>query len=144
MCIIFFNNWFDWFFNNGSKGFPAKLRFAFSEAASRFSTSLWTRRTVLKFMMSCEKFEMILECFWNAGEFNHYEFTTLSLNNSWMEWMRIHFCFPLPLPRRQSQKERDTTQCMLHEQLTSLRFPVWKRIECLSSESRCFWGSVLV
>jgi hypothetical protein len=36
MCIMFFNNWFDWFFNNGSKRFSAKLRFAFSEAASRF------------------------------------------------------------------------------------------------------------
>ena len=38
---------------------------------------------------SCEKFEMIL----NAGEFNHCDFTILSLNNSWMEMDENSFLF---------------------------------------------------
>ena len=38
-------------FNNGSKRFFL-LRFAFSEAACRFSTTLWTRRMLLEFVRS--------------------------------------------------------------------------------------------
>ena len=37
---MFFNNWFDWFFNNGSKGFSAKLRFCIFGSCISFFNKL--------------------------------------------------------------------------------------------------------
>ena len=75
--MIFFDNWFDSFFNNKLKPIFCQTAFAFFlEAACRFTTTSWRRRMFLEVVRS-------LRCFWNVcGEFNTCEFTPMKLNNS--------------------------------------------------------------
>ena len=109
---------------------------AFSRAACRFTTTSWTRRMFVEFVMSLKLFGNV---FGDVGEFVNCEFTMMKLNDFSFGMLRIRVT-PLLFSRRDKCKKTDIAECMLHEQLTLLSsFPVWKRIEFLSVKA-VVWG----
>ena len=109
---------------------------AFSRAACRFTTTSWTRRMFVEFVMSLKLFGNV---FGDVGEFVNSEFTMMKLNDFSFGMLRIRVT-PLLFSRRDKCKKTDIAECMLHEQLTLLSsFPVWKRIEFLSVKA-VVWG----
>ena len=83
---MFFDNWFARVLNNKLEPFFCQSAFCIFGSCMLFSNKFVDEKHVFG---SCEKFEMIL----NAGEFNHCDFTILSLNNSWMEMDENSFLF---------------------------------------------------
>jgi hypothetical protein len=107
-----------------------------SRAACRFTTTSWTRRMFVEFVMSLKLFGNV---FGDVGEFVNCEFTMMKLNDFSFGMLRIRVT-PLLFSRRDKCKKTDIAECMLHEQLTLLSsFPVWKRIEFLSVKA-VVWG----
>ena len=144
-CNFVFPGCARWFFNNNKPNcFSAKLRFAFSRAACRFSTTLWRRRMFLEFVRSLwwvrSDLEMFLEMLVNSTTANspQWSWTTVF-------WYDENPCdSAATLKTGQLKEDQHSTVHVAWQTRRFRRFSVWKRIECLCSESRCFWGTVLL
>ena len=127
-----------------AKPFFCQTAFCIFESCMSFFSNFVEKKNV--FGIS-EKFVMLLKWFGNVfgdvGEFNNCEFTTMKLGNIF--WYDENPCDSAATLRTGQLKEDQHSTVHVAWQTRRLRrFPVWKRIECLCSENRCFWGSVLL